>query len=321
MAALMDPLERAKSEFLKLVAEIGNHEQTVEFFNWIKDEMEDEVLNAANGYATSGIIEKRMNLTSVANYCRSMQPNFEAIFPSEQLSAPVNSTEGLNFQNTAHVDAFLYDNSEVEDLTEGGKIPTHYCKVCPSRDIGEIEVMSHSMGRDELEYIFDTLLPDLNGKTVLDIGSRIGAVLYGAYIFSGASKIIGVEMNPDLCNVAGKALQQFQMLHRVQLVNAELSTRPDLLQESDVIILHNVFDWFAPIDVQVKLWQLVKANVKSGSIIVTVPSLENALEILPDNAGINLNTWVKPAQAFNKGCLTPKERQEIEEQIFMYFVL
>jgi len=111
------------------------------------------------------------------------------------------------------------------------------------------------------------------------------------------------------------------MVHKVQIINAELSTRPDLLQESSVIVLNNVFDWFAPIDVQVNHWQLIKENVKSGSILVTIPSLESALEILPNNAGIDLNTWVNPAKPFNKGCLSPKERQEKCEHVFMYFVL
>merc|ERR1712004_106071 len=203
-------------------------------------------------------VEKRKDLTSVAHFCKTLQPNAEAVFPSEQINPPVNSPEGLNFHNTVHVDSFLYDEADVQDMTEEGKIPSHYCKDCGSKNCGEIEIMTHSCGRDDLEFIFDVLLPDLTGKTVLDVGSRLGAVLYGAYVFSKAQKIVGIEMNPDLCNITHSTLQQFRMLHKVDVVNAELSTRLDLLQGSDVIILNNVFDWFVPIDVQVKLWQLIK---------------------------------------------------------------
>ena len=35
------------------------------------------------------------------------------------------------------------------------------------------------MSREQLKFIFCDLLPDMNGKTVVDIGSRMGPVLYG----------------------------------------------------------------------------------------------------------------------------------------------
>ncbi len=34
------------------------------------------------------------------------------------------------------------------------------------------------MSRDEVRYIFGDLLPDLTGKTVVDVGSRLGAAVY-----------------------------------------------------------------------------------------------------------------------------------------------
>lgn len=42
--------------------------------------------------------------------------------------------------------------------------------------------LSHSMSHDGLLFIFKVLLPTLKNKTVLDIGSRLGAVLYGVKI-------------------------------------------------------------------------------------------------------------------------------------------
>lgn len=38
------------------------------------------------------------------------------------------------------------------------------------------------MSQDGLYFIFKVLLPALKNKTVLDIGSRLGAVLYGVRI-------------------------------------------------------------------------------------------------------------------------------------------
>lgn len=39
------------------------------------------------------------------------------------------------------------------------------------------------MSQDMLYFIFNTFLPTLKDKVVLDIGSRLGAVLYGVRIF------------------------------------------------------------------------------------------------------------------------------------------
>jgi len=42
-----------------------------------------------------------------------------------------------------------------------------------------IDFISHSMSEPQMQYIFDYCLPeDLNGKTLLEIGSRLGSVLY-----------------------------------------------------------------------------------------------------------------------------------------------
>ena len=55
------------------------------------------------------------------------------------------------------------------------------------------------MSHDELYEIFNDLLPTIKGKTVLDVGSRLGAVLYGVitiiffliyyYIFSSTLQV------------------------------------------------------------------------------------------------------------------------------------
>ena len=65
--------------------------------------------------------------------------------------------------------------------------------ICLSIRLDQLHMTSSIFGgRDDLEFIFDALLPELSGgKVLLDIGSRIGAVLFGAYIYSNASAIIG----------------------------------------------------------------------------------------------------------------------------------
>lgn len=46
-----------------------------------------------------------------------------------------------------------------------------------------LDIISHSLSVAAILYIFHSVLPSLSGKVVLDIGSRLGAVLYGVMIF------------------------------------------------------------------------------------------------------------------------------------------
>jgi tRNA1(Val) A37 N6-methylase TrmN6 len=62
-----------------------------------------------------------------------------------------------------------------------------------------------------LAHIFKNLLPDLKGKNILDIGSRFGAVLFGAYVYSQASNIAGVELNADLATLCQVMVQRYNM--------------------------------------------------------------------------------------------------------------
>lgn len=317
----MKNLDQVKTEFLQLIGELRGASDIQAFMEWLKNDATNEILGNLDGFESMDRIEKRKNLDQVAMYARSLQPNMEAICPSEQIHAPTNCPEGLNFDNTAHVDAFLYDEVDVEEMTNDGKIPTHYCRKCGWKDIGEVELLTHSCSRVDLEFIFHGLLPDLNGKVILDVGSRIGAVIFGAYVLSNSSGIVGIEMNPDLCNLAAQTAQKFNMQDRLQIVNAELSTRIDLVRNADVIVLNNVFDWFVPIDVQVNLWQLLRQNIKKGALMVTVPSIEEALQKLPNNAGIDVKQWVQQSPPFRPSNVSSDVIDEKCDTIKLYSVI
>lgn len=313
----MKSLEEVKAEFIETLSNLNAHDAE-SLLDWIKDDVIEEFKNK---YESEETARNRKLLSDIAAFSRTTQPNFEAVLPSETLSEPTNSREGLNFVNTAHVDAFLYDEADVESLTEEGKIPTHFCKNCGSKDCGPVELITHSCSRDDLEFIFEALLPDLTGKIVLDVGSRIGAVLFGASVFSTSRHIVGIEMNADLCNIAARTVQQFSLGDRVQVVNDELSTRPDIINAADVIILNNVFDWFAPIDVQGNLWLCLRTNIKKGALIIAMPSIHEALSILPNNAGIDPAQWVQEVPPFRPNRVTGSRLAEKSTAIKLYSVL
>ena len=114
----------------------------------------------------------------------------------------------------------------------------------------------------------------LRGKTILDVGSRIGAFLYGAYVYSSDARIVGVEMNAELCAIQRMIIDKFKFNDRIEVVNADVLNCAELVSTSDFIFLHNVFEFFVSDDDQRKIWQFLKQNIKKGAILITIPSLE-----------------------------------------------
>ncbi len=113
--------------------------------------------------------------------------------------------------------------------------------------------ITHSCSRARLEYIFTCLLPPLKEKTVLDVGSRHGAVLFGAAAFTEAKRIHGIEINEEFVEVSQRAVRKFSLNNRISVDCCELTTAPQIVAEADVVVLNNVFDWFMPKDEQAKV--------------------------------------------------------------------
>lgn len=81
--------------------------------------------------------------------------------------------------------------------------------------------ISHSVSRENLAHAFRNLLPDLSGRHVLDVGSRFGAVLFGAFVYSQASRITGVEINAELATLSLSMVQKYnmQVLNKLMLLD------------------------------------------------------------------------------------------------------
>ena len=146
--------------------------------------------------------------------------------------------------------------------------------------------------------MFGSILPSLTvNHTVLDVGSRLGAVLYGGYVFSEAGKIIGIEVNKELCDLQNHVIGKFRMSDRISIIHGEMTTRPDLFELADVIILNNVFEWFVETAHQISMWQFLCNNIKVGALIVSMPSLEKSTIGL--QLRLPLQNWVRPYSSRN----------------------
>ncbi|XP_002739941.1 uncharacterized protein LOC100370323 [Saccoglossus kowalevskii] len=261
---------------------------------------------------------------SIAESLRAKLP-LSAQVDSECIMYPTVGHNGdCETGTTLHVDKFLYDDDAVETLCDEGTLHRYFCQDCGSHNVHSLTFISHSCSIAQLKYIFKHVLPSLREKIVVDVGSRLGAVLYGGYFYSDASKLIGIEINSDLCKLQQEMIATYQMQSRIQIICADVVTQHTLLQQANVIILNNVFEFFASTEVQNKIWRFLYETVRqSGCLLLTVPSLEQSLLHLQTD--IDVNTWVKPVlldYAMASVAMEMSEESQDElKQIFLYEVL
>lgn len=188
-----------------------------------------------------------------------------------------------NFDYNEHdnlvVDSFLYEDDEMDDMFQEGIISSHLCVDCGSRNIHSSDIVSHSFSMDDLEILFQSVLPDLHGKTLVDVGSRLGTVLYGGYVLSNAKLLIGIEMNQEFCSVSKSLLERFDMNDRTQVVNADVRDCIGILSSADIVVFHNVFEYFLTYEENFEVWNTLLLQPESalrtpGKVIVSSPPFE-----------------------------------------------
>ena len=307
-----------KEEFINLLGSLGSQLDRRQFLQWIRD----DVVPAYEDSEEPELVETRKKLFAVAEFVKGIVPNFEAVMPSEKLYFPekfaADGDETMTRENTVHLDGFLYDEDDEGLLVSQGKLPQAICNDCGSKNASPIQYITHSASKESLELIFTSLLPPLNeSSVVLDVGSRLGAVLYGAYFYTPSKAIIGIEMNEDLCQLQARTIAKFSMMDRISVVCAEMSTRPDLLERADVIILNNVFEFFTPgSEVRRQLWLTIMKNVKPGSFLVIFPGLDKSMI----SEGLGYKEFVEEVGPFQKAenCLKIEDESA---KIHLYRVL
>uniref|UniRef100_A0A8C7Z475 Zgc:109986 n=1 Tax=Oryzias sinensis TaxID=183150 RepID=A0A8C7Z475_9TELE len=259
--------EAGRSEVLQLLSRLSPSELP-KLLDWIKNSDDlDHLLDDNN----------KVILQNIADDLRARLP-LDAMLPSE-------TTAHLKMQQcarpTVHVDSFLYSDEQVDSLCEEGAMSRTYCLRCGSTQTAPLDFISHSFSAAELQFLFQNVLPDLSGRTLVDVGSRLGAVLYGGYVYSSASKLVGLELSGDFVRMQNDMLQKYQMTDRVQVLHADVCTQDVLLQNADVLIMNNVFEYFMEPSEQVRAWTFIMQNFRrTGCLLVTVPSLQESLNHL-----------------------------------------
>jgi len=326
-------IKKAKTDFGKIISSL-NDEELHEFIEYLKEavaqqekleynykhaeelqkelerEQEEDRIAAANKKLNKIVLDLRKKLPL----------NAEA--PDETITIPKNSKEfeGFSKDNTVNVDSFLYDEKALDELEENENFSFNYCADCLSRNIKPLNFISHSASIVKLNYLFNIALKDdiKNIKNLVDVGSRLGAVLYTAYYYTPIENIIGVELNPTFSRLTTNIIKDYNMdENRIKVYCDNILNRAAELQNADIVVLNNVFQFFIKkVAAQRKLWNFLHDNItKKGAIIIAMPSLE--VQLAEVNSTIKLNQWLEPFHLERD--LAMYEDSEAEDIMNMFF--
>ncbi|KJE90988.1 hypothetical protein CAOG_002198 [Capsaspora owczarzaki ATCC 30864] len=222
----------------------------------------------------------RRMLRTIAGELRERVP-FEAQAPGEKIVFPQKGEfAGCDASNSVHVDAFLYDDDAVDQLVDAGKLSRSYCTKCGSQDTRELTFVSHSISHSQARFIFRDALPPLDSSTtVVDVGSRLGALLYAGYLYCPSARFVGVEMSDYFCKLQEEIIAKHSFGDRINIVCADVRSQGELLKKADVVLLNNVFQFFVDEAGQQAIWRFLRESIrKKGALVISVPSLQEALE-------------------------------------------
>ncbi|KAL3989954.1 hypothetical protein ACH3XW_29725 [Acanthocheilonema viteae] len=277
-------IEQAEEEFQNLLYRV-EPKSVAEFLSWINESfvVSDGKYHPGNGSIefdgrSEPTSECDVLLRKIAMDIRSELP-MTAILPSETMYWPQTGLDSdCNRDTTVHVDAFLYDDDDVDELVDQGALSREYCAQCGCREIMSLTFISHSLSIDQLRYAFTVLVPlteNMKGTLIVDIGSRLGAVLYAVYSYgSGLVNAIGIEMNKDFCELQKKVIEINGMDANVKVINDDVRKQAEVVGAADVIVLHNVFSFFLPLADQTECWEFLYKSVRPSAAIISNPAVE-----------------------------------------------
>uniref|UniRef100_UPI0037E94A50 uncharacterized protein n=1 Tax=Semicossyphus pulcher TaxID=241346 RepID=UPI0037E94A50 len=259
----------AKSELKQLLSRTSpTHLRKL--LNWVRNSDELDELLSDN---------RKVILQNISEELRGRLPA-DAMLPSETTA---HSKMQQRCRPTVHVDSFLFDEDEVDSRCEEGTMSRSFCLSCGSFRTAPLDFISHSFSISELQFLFENVLPDLSGRMLVDVGSRLGAVLYGGYVFSSASRLVGVELSDEFVRLQNDIVLKYNLTDRIQVLHSDVCLQNVLLQNADVLVMNNVFEFFMEPTQQVRAWRFIIENFrKKGSLLVTVPSLQESLNTLQE---------------------------------------
>ncbi|KAM3728472.1 Leucine carboxyl methyltransferase [Dirofilaria immitis] len=301
-------IEQAEQEFQNLLNRV-EPKSVAEFLSWINESffvsdgkhhtVNESVEFSGKSESTS---ECDILLRKIAMDIRSELPTI-AILPSETMYWPQSGLDSdCNRDTTVHVDAFLYDDDDVDELVDRGTLSREYCAQCGCREIMPLTFISHSLSIDQLRYAFTVLVPlsrGMKGTLIVDVGSRLGAVLYAIYSYSnGLVNAIGIEMNEDFCKLQKKVIEINGMEANIKVINDDVRKQAEVINAADVVVLHNVFSFFLPLTDQTECWEFLRKSTRPGAAIISNPAVEAVTDHLV--LSFRISDWLEKVALLGK---------------------
>uniref|UniRef100_A0A914HT34 Ubiquinol-cytochrome c chaperone domain-containing protein n=1 Tax=Globodera rostochiensis TaxID=31243 RepID=A0A914HT34_GLORO len=297
----------AQQQFEAILASFSDDaEQRAQFIDWLRHRVPCQ-----NGAAPVkqfnlarkqlGRIAKRLRELTPLEYCLDLPGVQQCSSPAAAAPPPPPNSVPTKQQhmvwpvtgafaeckphNTLHVDAFLFDDNDVDEMAKDGILRRYFCQNCHSTDVEQFTLISHSLAIDELHHLFTVHLPSLDGKVLVDIGSRLGAVLYAAALYCPRiGRAVGIERE-----------QFFHELHYgVPMFGISGQKTTPRAVKADVVTMHNVFTFFADHAEQISCWQHLHAQLRPGTLLVHSPSLESVTaHLCPTALGFAFGDWLQ----------------------------
>lgn len=66
----------------------------------------------------------------------------------------------------------------------------------------------------------------------------------------------------------------------MQVIPGDIQEQGEVVRAADIICLNNVFEFFMPPTLQARIWAFLRSNCKKGALLITIPSLEDALQYI-----------------------------------------
>ncbi|KIH51243.1 hypothetical protein ANCDUO_18672 [Ancylostoma duodenale] len=130
-------LKQAREVFESLISRVKKRE---EFIDWIH-----------STYCEGEDCEKPLFVTDAIKKLKDIAEHIKTRVPdgsvkSEQIRWPTSGHDAdCAERNTVHVDCFLYDDYAMEQMIKTGKLQRRYCVDCGSRNVKDLNFISHSM--------------------------------------------------------------------------------------------------------------------------------------------------------------------------------
>ncbi|ORZ14494.1 hypothetical protein BCR42DRAFT_329116 [Absidia repens] len=306
MAEQLDIVEKSKDAFLNLLSQLN-----------------DQDFHGFDSFVRSALEEYHSQI-----HTHDEHDEEDTDMDVEQHDGSFQPFAEYNETNTVHVDGFLFSEEDVDDLCDEGKMSRNYCLDCQSRNVAPLNFISHSASVLQLQFLYQVALANkVKDKVVVDVGSRLGAVLYSGHLFTRARRLIGVEINEWFCQLQRDMIRKYKMDDRIEIMCKDIQQLPDLLsKEADVVIMNNVFQFFSELPTQQEIWKYIRAQTskKPGLLLVTLPSLQEQLKEAGLSPTKQMKGWVKEIKLdYDGGWFEDINEDELEEikQVHLYKVV